>query len=70
MQDLFAEQLAAAVSRGELSQEAEVKLRGQMLFEIYLSNFNLAIFEGWSLEALQTRSRDQIRILLAGARRG
>ena len=68
--DLFAEQLSAAVERGELSQEAEVKLRSQMLFDTYLSNYPPAIFEGWSLEALQTRARDQIRILLAGARRG
>jgi AcrR family transcriptional regulator len=68
--DLFAEQLAAAVERGELSQEAEVKLRSQMLMDTYLSNFPQAIFEGWSLDALQTRARDQIRIILAGARRG
>ena len=68
--ELFAEQLAAGVERGELSQEAEVKLRSQMLFDTYKSNFTQAIFEGWSLEALQTRARDQIRILLSGARRG
>lgn len=68
--EVFAEQLSAAVERGELSQEAEVKLRGQMLFEAYLSNYPHAIFDGWSLDALQSRSRDQIRILLAGARRG
>jgi AcrR family transcriptional regulator len=64
------DQLNAGVERGELGQEAEVKLRGQMLFEAYLSNYKQAIFEGWSLEALQARSRDQIRVLLAGARRG
>ena len=69
-QDLFTEQLNAAIERGELSQEAEVKLRSQMLFDTYLSNFAQAIFEGWSLDALQARARDQIRILLAGARRG
>lgn len=69
-QDLFTDQLALAVTRGELSQEAEVKLRSQMLFDTYLSNFPQAIFEGWSLDALQARARDQIRILLAGARRG
>jgi AcrR family transcriptional regulator len=70
IQQLMLEQLTLAVERGELGQEAEVKLRGQMLFEAYLSNFKQAIFEGWSLEALQARSRDQIRVLLAGARRG
>lgn len=69
-QDVFTELLTSAVERGELSQEAEVKMRAQMLFDTYLSNFPQAIFEGWSLDALQTRARDQIRILLAGARRG
>jgi AcrR family transcriptional regulator len=69
-QELFTEQLTAAIERGELSQEAEVKLRSQMLFDTYLSNFAQAIFDGWSLDALQARARDQIRILLAGARRG
>ena len=68
--EIFAEQLTLAVERGELSQEAEVKLRSQMLFDTYLSNFPQAIFEGWSLDALQTRAREQIRIILAGARRG
>lgn len=69
-QDLFGDHLTAAVQRGELSQEPEVKLRSQMLFDTYLSNFPQAIFEGWSLDALQGRARDQIRVLLAGARRG
>ncbi|HEY8614980.1 TetR/AcrR family transcriptional regulator [Phenylobacterium sp.] len=70
MHQLFTELLEAAVERGELGQEAEVKLRTQMLFDAYLSNFPQAIFQGWSLDALQARARDQIRILLAGARRG
>ena len=68
--DLISEQLALGVERGELNQQAEVKLRAQMLFDAYLSNYPQAIFEGWGLDALQSRSRDQIRILLAGARRG
>jgi AcrR family transcriptional regulator len=68
--EMIADQLNAGVARGELGQEAEVKLRAQMLFEAYLSNYKQAIFEGWGLEALQARSRDQIRVILAGARRG
>lgn len=70
MHELFTEQLTLAMQRGELGQEAEIKLRSQMLFDAYLSNYPQAIFEGWSLDALQARARDQIRILLAGARRG
>ena len=68
--DLFAQQLALGVERGELSQECEIKLRSQMLFDCYLANFQEAIFGGWSLEALQAKSKDQIRVILAGARRG
>lgn len=70
MHDLFAEVLVQGVERGELSQEAEVKLRSQMLFDCYLANYQEAIFGGWSLEALQAKSKDQIRVILAGARRG
>jgi len=70
LHELIIEQLTLGVQRGELSQEAEIKLRSQMLFDAYLSNYPQAIFEGWSLDALQARLRDQIRILLAGARRG
>ena len=69
-QNLITELLQQGVERGELSHEAEVKLRSQMLFDTYLSNFAQAIFEGWSLDALQDRAQDQIRILLVGARRG
>lgn len=68
--DLLTEQLNLGVERGELGQEAEIKLRAQMLFEAYLANYKQAIFGGWGLEALQARSRDQIRVILAGARRG
>lgn len=70
LHDLIAEQLQLGVERGELSQEAEVKLRTEMLFDSYLANYPEAIFQGWSLDALQAKARDQIRVILAGARRG
>ncbi|MDP3749174.1 MAG: TetR/AcrR family transcriptional regulator [Phenylobacterium sp.] len=68
--ELITDQLNLGVERGELSQEVEAKLRTQMLFDCYLANYPEAIFQGWSLEALQAKSRDQIRVVLAGARRG
>ena len=49
--ELIADELNAGVARGELSRESEVKLRSQMLFDCYLSNYPQAIFEGWSLDA-------------------
>ncbi|WP_421933276.1 TetR/AcrR family transcriptional regulator [Phenylobacterium sp.] len=70
LHDLINEQLVLGVERGELSQEAEVKLRTQMLFDCYLANYPEAIFQGWSIDALQAKAKDQIRVILAGARRG
>lgn len=68
--DVIAGQLESGVARGELIGDVEVRLRARMLFDCYLSNFPDAIFSGWSVEALEARSRDQIRIVLAGARPG
>lgn len=68
--ELIIDQLGKAVERGELGRESEIKLRGQMIYDAYLSNYQQAIFQGWGLDALQARTQDQIRILLAGARRG
>jgi AcrR family transcriptional regulator len=70
LEELIVAELTAAVERGELGQEAEVKLRASMLFDAFLANFRHAIFRGWGLDALQARARDQIRVILAGARRG
>jgi len=66
---LIADQLARGIERGELRQECDLKLRAQMLFEMFLANFRPAVFESWTVEAVQARARDQIRVLLSGARR-
>jgi len=65
---LFRETLEKGVGKGEITG-ADLELRAHMLFETYLSNYPQAIFEGWTLEALETRSRDQIRVLLDGVRK-
>jgi len=68
LNDLVAAILKEGVKKGEIA-DADLDVRARMLFETYLSNYPQAIFEAWTLEALEARSRDQIRILLAGARR-
>jgi AcrR family transcriptional regulator len=68
LNNLIVEQLNRAVEAGELASD-DLQLRAHMLFDAYLSNYPQAIFEGWTLEALQARARDQIRVILAGARR-
>lgn len=67
--DLISDLLQGAVAKGELSKDAEIPLRTQMLHDAYISNFAAAIFGGVGIEDLETRARDQIRILLDGARR-
>jgi hypothetical protein len=37
---------------------------------MFVANFRPAIFEGWTTEILEARSRDQIGVLLSGARKG
>ena len=69
MVNLIGAQLERGEQSGELTKGAASPLRTQMLFDAYLANYDQAIFQGWSLDALQARSRDQISILLAGGRR-
>jgi AcrR family transcriptional regulator len=66
---LISEQLTRGEQNGELAVGSAEPLRTQMLFDAYLSNYDQAIFQSWSIEALEGRARAQIRILLAGARR-
>jgi AcrR family transcriptional regulator len=69
LHELLLGELNRAAARGEIAADSHLELRAQMLFETYLSNYPQAIFGGWNLAALEARSRDQIGILLAGARR-
>jgi AcrR family transcriptional regulator len=66
---LISSQLERGAKSGELADSAASPLLTQMLFDAYLSNYDHAIFQGWTPDALQERARDQIRILLAGVRR-
>jgi AcrR family transcriptional regulator len=66
---LITAQLSRGEKSGALTAGAATTLRTQMLFDAYLSNYDQAIFQGWTIDALQARSREQIEILLAGVRR-
>lgn len=62
---LFREVIDAGVARGELIADPDAETRSAMLYEAYLSNFQNAIFGGWTLDALEAHARRQICILLA-----
>lgn len=68
--ELVADILTDSVSRGELSRQTNVSLIAQMLWDCYLTNFRHAAFEGWGLKELRARLKDQIGVILAGARAG
>ncbi|HEY3695693.1 TetR/AcrR family transcriptional regulator [Phenylobacterium sp.] len=67
---LFEVPLEAAATRGELSQDPETTLRSDMLVEAYVANFRHLIFLEWSQKQVLDRARDQIRVIMAGARPG
>lgn len=60
------EVLQTAVDRDELSAEADVPLIAEMLWDVYLANYRLAVFDGYSLEDLTARARIQTETVLCG----
>ncbi len=68
--ELVSEILTSSIGRGELSQNTNVPLISQMLWDCYLANFRHAAFEGWGLSELRTRLAEQIRVILGGASAG
>lgn len=67
--DLLIEQLELAVSRGELAPDGDLRLRGEVIFDTYISNFARACFHSWTAPQLEARTRAQIAIALSGVRK-
>jgi AcrR family transcriptional regulator len=68
LRSLFETQLLAGEARGELRADGGLGLRGDMLCDLYLSNYQHVVSEAADFEALEARVRGQVRILLQGAR--
>jgi len=58
--------LRRGVERGELSQELDVALTSEMLWNSYVANYRQAIFDGWRMDALSARLAAQVNVLLGG----
>jgi len=69
LRDIIRSALADGQARGELIDDPQFEIRARMLYDCYLSNYIEAVFGASSLNALQNKAREQIRILLASARR-
>lgn len=62
------EVLRGGVASGELSQDADVALLTDMIWDAYLSNYRKAAYDGWSTDQLGQQMSRQIDVILAGAK--
>ncbi len=56
-----------AVARGELTQDADVRLLVELIWDAYLSNYRRAAYDEWDAKALSDHLARQIDVILAGA---
>ena len=62
------EVLNRGVARGDLAKGMDVPMIADMIWQSYLSNYRLALFDGWTAEQLRARLARQIAVILAGFR--
>ena len=60
--------LQDAVAKGELSQDADIRLLVELIWDAYLSNYRRAAYDGWSTDQLGQQMSRQIDVILAGAK--
>ena len=59
--------LRDGVGKGELSQDADVPLLTELLWDAYLSNYRRAAYDSWSEQQLSNHVAKQIDVIIAGA---
>ena len=59
--------LRGGVAAGELSQDTDVPLLTELLWDAYLSNYRRAAYDSWSEAQLTDHVAKQIAVILAGA---
>ncbi|HEX5776503.1 MAG TPA: TetR/AcrR family transcriptional regulator [Caulobacteraceae bacterium] len=65
---LVGESIQRGVDRGELAAATDVRLLRGIVWELYLSGYRSAIYEGLGAEDMSARLGDQLRLVLAGVR--
>ena len=59
--------LQEAVAKGELRQDADLRLLVELIWDAYLSNYRRAAYDEWDAAALSDHMGKQIDVILAGA---
>lgn len=60
--------LQARIREGELRQDIDLTLMTRMIWELYMSNYRHAAYDGWGMEELTSHVRKQVDLILAGQR--
>lgn len=66
--DLIRDALQDGVARGELASHTDVRLLRGIVWEVYLSGYRAAVYEGWMADDMIDRLAQQLKIILAGVR--
>lgn len=66
--DIVADILTEGVRRGEVRQGFDVQTAVLVLFDLYIANYRRAVYDNWTLEAVQVRLREQVDLVLGGGR--
>ena len=60
--------LRQAADQGQLDKSMDVALVADLIWQSYMANFRLAVFDGWDLAQLRERLARQVAVILAGFR--
>lgn len=64
---VITEILRSGVAAGELSQDADVPLLTELLWDAYLSNYRRAAYDSWTVAQLSDHVAKQIAVIIAGS---
>ncbi|MFN3537395.1 MAG: TetR/AcrR family transcriptional regulator [Brevundimonas sp.] len=64
---VIGELLRDGVRSGELKQDVDTRLVGDMVWDSWLTNYRGAAYDGWDQKALSERLSRQLDVILAGA---
>lgn len=64
---VISDTLQTGVREGELSQDSDVHLLCELIYDAFLSNYRRAAYDGWTVDQLTAHMSKQIDIILASA---
>lgn len=62
------EVIGRAAEKGALAKDTDVSLVADLIWQSYIANYRLAVFDRWTLAQLRERLARQIEVVLAGFR--